>query len=151
MTPRAPKAVLALAVPLLVVCSGRAPQHSGTPEAETFRSPTTSGVTVPQLSNMSALQVTTLRKQCKERGLTGPEVQKADSLTAVSRTYKQEGNRGKAELATELAAAYYRLALSNAALTQSQKRISELKKSLSTAKGQLRTYKEVLYEIESIK
>jgi hypothetical protein len=83
--------------------------------------------------------------------VNGPEVQKADSLVTASRAYKQEGRKAEAELTTELAAAYYRLALSKTALQKSQERISELRKSLSTAQGQLRTYKEVLYEIETIK
>jgi phage terminase Nu1 subunit (DNA packaging protein) len=80
-----------------------------------------------------------------------PEIGTADSLVAIAQAKKQEGKGREGYWVSACAAAYYRLAIQKHELELSRKEVAELKKDLAAAQREVRTYGEVVRELENMR
>lgn len=100
------------------------------------------------LNRAESSKVAELKAYSEQRGAESAAVQKADSLSRFAVSLKEKGAEEDAWWANRQAFIYYRLALTEYDLAQSEKVITALKKDLLDTQQQLKTYQEVLSELE---
>lgn len=103
------------------------------------------------LSKTSATEAGTLKNYCEQNNIQAPEITKGDSLFASANVQLQQGKTNDGYRELNLAVLYYRVALSNQELNQSQKRYDEATKQLNEDEFQLSTYQEVLNGLKDLR
>jgi|GEM_PF-2404190 hypothetical protein len=103
------------------------------------------------LSKTSATEAGTLKSYCEQNNIRAPEVTKGDSLFASANVQLQKGKTNDGYRELDLAVLYYRVALSNQELNQSQKRFDEATKQLNEDESELSTYQEVYQGLKDLR
>jgi hypothetical protein len=98
----------------------------------------------------TALETEYLKKWSEQNQIVSPERLKADSMVVVARQLKFKGKDKDAFYMLQLATSYYKLAISKYELEATETKIQDLEKNLSQAKEELKTYKDLVTELENI-
>lgn len=104
-----------------------------------------------QLSIQASTEVNEYRGSCKAKGLKTELISPADSLYNLADQYNKNGKSEDAYYLYELSGVYYRLALSQQEVVESNERIRQLEQTMIIVKDKLDTYKKVLNELETVK
>lgn len=105
----------------------------------------------PLLNSTKMSEAAELKNYCEKQKISSAYTEKADSLFAVSEAFSSDGKQENAYWSAQLAETHYRLAIADTQLQSSRKQVKKMEKSLWAAKEQLRTYKEVLNEIQDMR
>lgn len=89
-----------------------------------------------------------LRKYCVERNLTNQTILAADSLAEAADSSARNGNEQESYWSNYRAVVLYRTALIKADLEKSRSIIAQLEEELAQTNEQLKTYEEVLNELD---
>jgi hypothetical protein len=103
------------------------------------------------LSKKAATEASQLKEFCKQEELKSETVANADSLYFISDELIKNGNHKQGYYLMELAVIYYRLSLCANDFIVTEKEIASLKNTLSDVEEELKTYKQILTELESMK
>jgi len=103
----------------------------------------------PLLAQQATVKAQELRKYCVLQGLSSKTFTRADSLYTLAKQYSESGKDEESYYSLEMAAIYYKLALSQKELADSKEEIQKLEQTLVKVRDKLDTYKQVLSEIES--
>jgi len=98
----------------------------------------------------TALETEYLKKWSEQNQIVSPERLKADSMVVVARQLKFKGKDKDAFYMLQLATSYYKLAISKYELEATELKIQDLERNLFQAKEELKTYKDLVTELESI-
>lgn len=105
----------------------------------------------PMLSKKVATEASQLKEFCKQKELKSETISNADSLYFISDELIKKGNYKEGYYLMELAVIYYRLSLCANDFIVTEKEIASLKSILSDTKEELKTYQQILAELESMK
>jgi septal ring factor EnvC (AmiA/AmiB activator) len=100
------------------------------------------GRQLPSLSMAS--EAKTLKTYCEQINLQSPDVKQADQFYADANVQLQQNRHEEAYSKMDLAAIYYRLALSKMELEDSKAKLQEASRKLNNDENQLNAYLEIL-------
>jgi hypothetical protein len=106
------------------------------------------GSNYPLLRNAESSKAEQLRKYCAERNLTSRSVQDANSLVEKADSLAEAGSEEESYWAHYQAVVLYRTALAEADLEENRTLIAQLEEELAQTRQQLKTYEEVLNELD---
>ncbi len=106
------------------------------------------GSNYPLLGPAESSKTAQLREYCSERNLTNETVQTADALVDRADSLEKAGMNEESYWSDYRAVILYRTALAGADLEQTRATIATLEKELLQTRQQLKTYQEVLNELE---
>lgn len=106
--------------------------------------------TTSLFTDSAILEMEMLRKRSDQEQIASTERLKADSLIVEARITKEKGKEREAFWLMQLASSYYKLAISRYELQSTESRIQELESSLQQTRNELKNYKELVSELESI-
>ncbi len=109
------------------------------------------GSSYPLLNETAISETAELKSYCAAQGISSDYTKTADSLYTLSGEFHDSGKKEEAYRSAQQAQTLYHLAITSNQLSDSQMEVKQMEKALWNAKEQLRTYKEVLRELEGMR
>jgi hypothetical protein len=109
------------------------------------------GSKMPLMTTDMHTKALSLKTLVAEQKIQSPDVRAADSLFALAQSSRLEGKEVEAHYVTEQSMLYYKMVLIRHTLDQTRGKIQKLEDSLEKAQEQLKTYRQVISKLKSMK